>query len=108
MRSFGMKWGLPLLVGLVLIGGGLLAVVVAKRESNLLCEAVNDNRAALRNLLVSARNQTPKARLTRRARRFYREQIAAVTPLDCGNFDRDSLRRIAERGDADAKKTQPP
>ena len=87
----------------------------AKRDRELLCEAVNGANSSLRNLLIAARNQTPPERLTPEARRFYREQIAAVKPLDCENFDRDSLRRQQDRaartgGDATprAQAQQPP
>lgn len=96
------RWLLPLAVLLVLGGGSLFYVVNQSAKDEVLCEAVNDNRAALRNLLVSARNQTPKSRLTKRAKRFYREQIAAVTPLDCGTFNRDSLRRLQRSREKDA------
>jgi hypothetical protein len=90
-------------------GLGYLAASRINDDTELLCDAVNANRAGLRNLLVSARNQTPPANLTRRARRFYRQQIALVRPLDCGNFDRDSLKRQQERGgDAASGNSQPP
>jgi hypothetical protein len=111
-----MRWWLPVLVALV-FGGSLVAYVIEQDTNNdLLCEAVNANRATMRNLLVSARNQTPERRLNKRARRFYREQIAAVRPLHCGNFNRESLHRQQERaqrkargGDASARaQTQQP
>lgn len=67
------------------------------RDNQLLCEAINANGSTLRNLLVAARNQTPKDKLTLRARRFYRHQIAAIRPLDCSNFNRETLEREQER-----------
>jgi hypothetical protein len=89
----------------------------ARRDRDLLCEAINGANSGLRNLLISARAQTPKRSLSRRARRFYREQLAALRPLDCDNFDRDSLRRQQRRavraaqggdGTARAQAQQPP
>jgi hypothetical protein len=111
-----MRWWLPLMIVLVFGGGLTAATIVRSRENSLLCQAINENRAGLRNMLVSARNQTPPERLNRRARRFYREQIAAVKPLHCGNFNRESLHRQQERaqrkargGDASARaQTQQP
>lgn len=74
------------------------------RESNAgLCQAINENRAGLRNLLVSARSQTPRKQLTSRARRFYAAQIRAIQPLNCGHFSRDSLRRLRQRDKKRAK-----
>lgn len=104
-------WVLAVAV-VVAIGLGAYAANLLTSDNELLCEAVNANRATVRNLLVSARNQTPKTQLNARARRFYAQQIAEVKPLDCGNFNRDSLRRggsTAERGDASpGKAKQPP
>jgi hypothetical protein len=121
MRDHPSQRPMWLLVAALLAGAGLGAyssslLVGADRSAEqnhqLLCEAVNGGRATVRNLLVAARNQTPRSRLNKRARTFYREQIRAVRPLGCGNFDRDSLRREQRRaarhargGDATSRPT---
>lgn len=93
--------GVAVLLAAALGGWSAFLLVGDQRESErdnaVLCEAVNVASSSLRNLLVAARNQTPPERLTRRARRFYREQIAAVKPLDCGHFNRRELQRQQRR-----------
>jgi hypothetical protein len=105
------RWVAPVLI-VVVIGGGLVAkVLLDNAQNDLLCQAVNENRAALRNLLVSARNQTARRQLTKKAQRFFRTQLAAIKPLDCGKFNRDSLGRQGggkRGGDAPPGKTKQP
>lgn len=90
----GLKWIAPALI-VVVVGGGLAgSVILGNRENHLLCEAVNGNRASLRNLLISARKQTPKKELTKRTKKFYSTEIAKIQPLDCANFDRNSIPEL--------------
>lgn len=96
-------WLFALGLGLAAVVGAFAAMVLVNdarqmdRDNQLLCEAINANSSTLRNLLVAARNQTPKDRLTPQARRFYRSQIAAIRPLDCSDFNRETLEREQER-----------
>lgn len=102
-----LKWGIPLLTAVVIVGGGLAYFQEQRQNNEVACQAANDTRAVLRNLLVSARAQTPKRRLNARAQNFYDSQLAKLKPLDCGHFDRDSLAR-AQGGDASPGQTQQP
>jgi hypothetical protein len=102
LHNFTTTWGIPLLIAVVIIGGGFAYLHESAQNDRAVCQAVNENRAALRNLLVSARAQSP--RLTKKASRFYREQLAAITPLDCGHFNRNSLARQRAKATERAQK----